>query len=122
MMFGQDDFEKKIELLSGGEKARVRLAQLLVEKPNVLVFDEPTNHLDITSCEALESALSGFEGTILCVSHDRYFLDEVVERLWVITPPGMRDFDGNYSAWVEKVKEEESRAKQEAAGAKGKRR
>jgi ATP-binding cassette, subfamily F, member 3 len=125
MLFGNDDVEKRIELLSGGEKARVRLAQLLVDKPNVLVLDEPTNHLDITSREALESALSGFDGTILCVSHDRYFLDQVVERLWVLTPPTMADFDGNYSQWVEKLKELEKRAKEEAAGAaggKGKRR
>ncbi|MDB5291422.1 MAG: transporter related, partial [Phycisphaerales bacterium] len=124
MLFGNDDVEKRIELLSGGEKARVRIAQLLVDKPNVLVLDEPTNHLDITSREALESALSGFDGTILCVSHDRYFLDQVVERLWVLTPPTMTDFDGNYSEWVEKLKELEKRAKEEAAAssAKGKRR
>jgi ATP-binding cassette subfamily F protein 3 len=84
MLFRNDDMEKTIDLLSGGEKARVRLAQLLVDRPNVLVLDEPTNHLDIASREALEAALAGFEGTILCVSHDRYFLDHVVERLWVI--------------------------------------
>jgi ATP-binding cassette subfamily F protein 3 len=123
MLFNNDDMEKHIELLSGGEKARVRLAQLLVEKPNVLVFDEPTNHLDIASREALETALGGFEGTLLCVSHDRYFLDKAVERLWVLTPPEIVDFDGNYSAWVEKQKANEARAKQETAPAgKGKRR
>jgi ATP-binding cassette subfamily F protein 3 len=99
-------------MLSGGEKARVRIAQLLVDKPNVLVLDEPTNHLDIASREALEAALGGFEGTILCVSHDRYFLDRAVERLWVLTPPGVRDFDGNYSAWVEKLAAGEKRAKE----------
>jgi ATP-binding cassette subfamily F protein 3 len=123
MLFGNDDIEKHIEMLSGGEKARVRLAQLLVDKPNVLVLDEPTNHLDIASREALEAALSDFEGTIVCVSHDRYFLDQVVERLWVLNPPGMTDFDGNYSAWVEKLKSNEKRAKAEAATAgKGKKR
>ena len=74
MLFGNDDLPKTIELLSGGEKARVRLAQLLLDKPNVLVLDEPTNHLDIASREALEAALGQFDGTILCVSHDRYFL------------------------------------------------
>ena len=99
----------------------MRLAQLLVDKPNVLVLDEPTNHLDIASREALEAALSQFEGTILCVSHDRYFLDQVVERLWVLTPPTLTDFEGNYSAWVEKQKADEKRAKEEAATAsKGK--
>jgi ATP-binding cassette subfamily F protein 3 len=81
----------------------VRLAQLLLDAPNVLVLDEPTNHLDIASCEALESALTGFEGTVLCVSHDRYFLDRTIKRLWVLEPPTMRDFAGNYSKWHEKV-------------------
>jgi ATP-binding cassette subfamily F protein 3 len=116
MLFRNDDLEKHIDLLSGGEKARVRLAQLLVDRPNVLVLDEPTNHLDIASREALESALSAFEGTILCVSHDRYFLDQVATRLWVLTPPGMVDFDGNYSDWTEKQKADDKRAKQEATG------
>jgi ATP-binding cassette subfamily F protein 3 len=119
MLFGNDDMPKTIEMLSGGEKARVRLAQLLVDKPNVLVLDEPTNHLDIASREALEGALAGFEGTILCVSHDRYFLDHAIERLWVLNPPGVDDFDGNYSAWVEKQKADEKRAKEQASG-KGK--
>ena len=119
MLFGNDDLEKHIELLSGGEKARVRLAQLLVDKPNVLVLDEPTNHLDINSREALEAALGQFDGTILCVSHDRYFLDHAVERLWVLTPPTMTDFDGNYSAWVEKQKSDEKRAKETAAATSG---
>jgi ATP-binding cassette subfamily F protein 3 len=122
MLFGNDDIEKHIELLSGGEKARVRLAQLLVDKPNVLILDEPTNHLDIASREALEAALGQFDGTIVCVSHDRYFLDQVVERLWILTPPTMRDFDGNYSAWVDKQKADAKRAKEEAAVASKSRR
>ena len=79
MLFRGDDVHKPIGLLSGGERARVRLAQLLLDKPNVLVLDEPTNHLDIASREALEGALRQFPGTILCVSHDRYFLDQVAE-------------------------------------------
>jgi ATP-binding cassette subfamily F protein 3 len=103
MLFRNDDLPKTIDLLSGGEKARVRIAQLLIDRPNVLVLDEPTNHLDIQSREALESALAEFDGTILCVSHDRYFLDHTVERLWVVTPSGaVTDFDGNYTAWSEK--------------------
>jgi ATP-binding cassette subfamily F protein 3 len=122
MLFRNDDLPKHIDMLSGGEKARVRLAQLLVDRPNVLVLDEPTNHLDIASREALERALGEFDGTILTVSHDRYFLDRTAERLWIITPPALADFDGNYSQWVEKQKELEKRAKQEAASsAKGKR-
>jgi len=120
MLFNNDDLPKTIEMLSGGEQSRVRLAQLLVDKPNVLVLDEPTNHLDIASREALEGALGGFEGTILCVSHDRYFLDHAVERLWVVNPPGITDFDGNYSAWVAKQAAEQKRAKQApAAKARG---
>ncbi|CAA9436100.1 MAG: Energy-dependent translational throttle protein EttA [uncultured Phycisphaerae bacterium] len=120
MLFRNDDLPKTIDLLSGGEKARVRLAQLLIDRPNVLVLDEPTNHLDIASREALEAALGEFEGTILCVSHDRYFLDQSVERLWVLTPPGVTDFGGNYSAWVEKQRSDEKRAKETAAsGSKG---
>ena len=104
MLFSSDDMLKHVEVLSGGEKARVRIAQLLMDKPNVLVLDEPTNHLDIPSREALESALSHFDGTILCVSHDRYFLDKTVERLWVLDPKGIIDFDGDYTEWHDKQK------------------
>ncbi len=102
MLFRGDDVLKTIGLLSGGERARVRLAQLLLDKPNVLLLDEPTNHLDIASCEALEGALGSFPGTILCVSHDRYFLDQVVHRLLILQPPEMVDFKANYSAWIGK--------------------
>ena len=120
MLFSSDDTLKHIEVLSGGEKARVRIAQLLMDKPNVLVLDEPTNHLDIASREALESALAGFEGTILCVSHDRYFLNQVVERLWIIQPDGVVDFDGNYSDWQEKQKAILKRQKEDATPTKSK--
>jgi ATP-binding cassette subfamily F protein 3 len=105
MLFQGDDVYKPIRLLSGGERARVRLAQLLLDKPNVLVLDEPTNHLDIASCEGLETALGVFEGTVFCVSHDRYFLDHVTSRLLVLHPPGMTDFEGTYSQWIAKQKE-----------------
>jgi len=121
MLFRGDDANKKIAMLSGGERARVRLAQLLLDKPNVLVLDEPTNHLDIASREALENAMAGFEGTILCVSHDRYFLDKVVKRMFVVTPPNLEQFDGNYSAWQAKQKAlaEEATARAERAKASG---
>src|SRR3954451_1330663 len=99
MLFRGDDANKKIGMLSGGERARVRLAQLLLDKPNVLVLDEPTNHLDIASREELEGAMSSFEGTMICVSHDRYFLDKVVKRMFIVTPPNLEQFDGNYSEW-----------------------
>jgi ATP-binding cassette subfamily F protein 3 len=110
MLFRNEDVNKKIGMLSGGERARVRLAQLLLDKPNVLVLDEPTNHLDIASREALEGAMSTFEGTMICVSHDRYFLDKVVNRLFVVKPPDIEKFDGNYTTWHEKVKAEEAAA------------
>jgi len=102
MLFCGDDVHKPMGVLSGGERARVALAELLLDKPNVLLLDEPTNHLDIASCEALETALRGFEGTILCVSHDRYFLDKIIQRMLVLQPPKMIDFAGGYRAWLEK--------------------
>lgn len=113
-----DQADKPIGVLSGGEKARVRLAQLLLDKPNVLVMDEPTNHLDIAACEALERTLAEFPGTLLCVSHDRYFLDKIVTRLLVLQPPAVVDFDGNYSAWHQRCLDQEAAAAREAAAAK----
>ncbi len=106
MLFRGEDVNKPVRLLSGGERARVRISQLLLDKPNVLVLDEPTNHLDIPSREALEGALAGFEGTLLCVSHDRYFLEKIVGRLLVLSPPNIVDFSGRYSHWVQRQAEE----------------
>jgi len=103
MLFRGEDVNKRVGLLSGGERARLRLAQLLLDRPNVLLLDEPTNHLDISSREALESALATFDGTIFCVSHDRYFLDKVVRRLLVLRPPEVIDFAGAYSEWAAKA-------------------
>ena len=109
MLFRGEDVHKPVGLLSGGERARLRLSELLLDRPNVLLLDEPTNHLDIPSREALESALSGFEGTILCVSHDRYFLDKVARRLLVLRPPRVIDFGGAYSEWVGRQAQEAER-------------
>jgi ATP-binding cassette subfamily F protein 3 len=100
MLFRGDDIDKRIHNLSGGERARVAIAQILIDKPNVLIMDEPTNHLDINSCEALERALTDFPGTVICVSHDRYFLDKVAQRLLILEPPDVVSFDGNYTAWT----------------------
>ena len=122
MLFRGDDIYKPVGLLSGGERARVRLAQLLLDKPNVLLLDEPTNHLDIASREALENTLGQFAGTILCVSHDRYFLDRVVQRMLILQPPKMVSFDGNYSAWAKKVEADAARASDAAATAKSRKR
>jgi ATP-binding cassette subfamily F protein 3 len=99
MLFRGDDIDKPVGLLSGGERARLRLAELLLDRPNVLLLDEPTNHLDIPSCEALEGALRDYPGTVFCVSHDRYFLDKFAQRLFVLEPPELRDFAGNYTEW-----------------------
>ncbi|HEX8912076.1 MAG TPA: ABC-F family ATP-binding cassette domain-containing protein [Humisphaera sp.] len=121
LMFSGEDALKKVAVLSGGERARVRLAQLLLDKPNVLVLDEPTNHLDIASCDALEDTLREFPGTILCVSHDRYFLDRVASRLFVIDPPAVDDFDGGYSEWARRHAQrqaDEVRRTREAAARK----
>ncbi len=100
LLLGGTAADKYISMLSGGERARVRLAELLLDRPNVLLLDEPTNHLDIASREALEQTLAQFSGTILCVSHDRYFLDKTVGRLLVLDPPAVMDFSGNYSKWT----------------------
>jgi len=103
MLFRGPDIDKPIHMLSGGERARVAIAELLLDKPNVLVMDEPTNHLDIPSCEALEQALNDFPGTIICVSHDRYFLDKVAKRLLVVQPPDVISFEGNFTAWSQRA-------------------
>ncbi len=111
MLFRGEAIDKPISLLSGGERARVALAQLLLDQPNVLLLDEPTNHLDIPSAEAVEQAMRDFPGTILCVSHDRYFLDRVVSRLLVLQPPKIVDFSGNYTAWAKRQAELAAQAK-----------
>lgn len=88
--------------LSGGEKSRVALAKLVREGANFLILDEPTNHLDIESREVFEAALQSFEGTVLLVSHDRYFLDQVVDHVIEMTATGARVWEGGYSHYVRK--------------------
>jgi len=87
-LFDYDDTQKLVSDLSGGERARLTLAKLILSKVNLLILDEPTNHFDIASREALENALSAFEGTIVCVSHDRYFIEKLATRIIEILPPG----------------------------------
>ena len=101
--FSGDDADKKISVLSGGEKSRVVLASILAQPVNFLVFDEPTNHLDIASREVLLSALQDFEGTVMIVSHDRYFLKHLVNRVFEIDNGSMRTFEGGYDYYLEKT-------------------
>jgi len=96
LFFGDDVF-RPLHSFSGGERSRLALARLIIRRPNVLLLDEPTNHLDIASREVLEEALRGFAGTVLAVSHDRYFLDRICRRLVVFEGGGVRVFEGTYS-------------------------
>ena len=100
--FSGDDVYKKVKILSGGEKARVSLAKMLLSPANFLIMDEPTNHLDMYAKEALEEALSDYEGTLLLIAHDRYFLDKLVSRVVEIRDHHMRSFEGNYSDYLTK--------------------
>ena len=97
LFFGEDVF-KKVGDLSGGEKGRLALAKLIYSQKNVLILDEPTNHLDIPSREALETALEEYEGTIITVSHDRFFLDKIATQILAFEPGGrIENFNGNYT-------------------------
>lgn len=119
-LFTGEDVFKKISSLSGGEKARVSLAKLMLEKANVLILDEPTNHLDLYSKEVLESALIDYEGTLLFISHDRYFLNKMAERILELSPDGITEYLGNYDDYLEKKAELlEYEADQAALSAKG---
>jgi ATP-binding cassette subfamily F protein 3 len=100
--FSGDDVFKKIKVLSGGEKARVSLAKILLSPVNFLIMDEPTNHLDLASIEALEQALTHYEGTLLLISHDRYFLDKIVGRIIELKEGWLTEYMGNYSDYLAK--------------------
>jgi ATP-binding cassette subfamily F protein 3 len=100
-LFSGDDVEKKIKVLSGGEKARVALAKTIAGKANFLLLDEPTNHLDIHSCELLAEALNKYEGSYILVSHDRYFISKTANKIWEIENGRIKEFKGTYDEWVE---------------------
>lgn len=106
-LFTQDEVLKQVNSLSGGEKARIQLAKLMLEENNLLILDEPTNHLDIDSKEVLEKALENFPGTIIVVSHDRYFIDKIATRVMEIEPHKIMMVDGDYSYFLHKKKEAE---------------
>lgn len=100
-LFSGDDADKKIKVLSGGEKARVALAKTMVSKANFLMLDEPTNHLDMHSCDLLIDALKKYEGSLILVSHDRYFISKTANKIWEIVDHRVKEFKGGYEEWVE---------------------
>jgi len=101
-LFSGDDIDKRIKVLSGGEKARIALAKTIVSKANFLLLDEPTNHLDMHSCDLLIEALNKYEGSFLLVSHDRYFISKTANKIWEIDEHRrIREFKGGYEEYVE---------------------
>jgi ATP-binding cassette, subfamily F, member 3 len=100
-LFSGDDVDKKIRVLSGGEKARVALAKTIISKANFLMLDEPTNHLDMHSVDLLADALDKYEGTLILVSHDRYFISKTANKIWEIVDGEIVEFKGGYTEWVE---------------------
>ena len=115
-LFDAEDITRQVSTLSGGERARLTLAKLILKKVNLLVMDEPTNHLDIGSCEALESALLAFDGTIVAVSHDRYFINKIATRIIELDKTrdnGMRDYllvsdDNAFEEYMQRRQAQES--------------
>ena len=103
VLFTRDDVEKKLSALSGGEAARLVFARLAVEQPNVLVLDEPTNHLDLEAIEALIEGLKTYDGTLIFVSHDRWFVSQLATRIVEIKPDGIADFEGTYDEYLDRL-------------------
>ena len=119
-LFQGDEVFKSVSMLSGGEKARLTLLMLFLDRPNFLILDEPTNHLDIMTREVMEKALLAFGGTILFVSHDRYFLDKVATRILELENGALTEYLGNYSYYKEKKKNMEEYERDKAAELSGK--
>lgn len=111
--FSKADWTASLSKLSGGQKTRALLARLLLEQPDLLILDEPTNHLDVQAVEWLEGTLRLWPGALLIVSHDRYFLDRVVNRVWEMSRNGIEDYRGNYSAYVQQRQERWTRRQTE---------
>jgi ATP-binding cassette subfamily F protein 3 len=104
--FDSADYHRPIRLLSGGQRTRALLARILLANPHLLILDEPTNHLDVSAVEWLEGYLASWEGSVLLVSHDRYFLDKVVNHIWELSPNGLEVYRGNYSAYLQQRQEQ----------------
>ena len=100
-LFRGDDVFKKVSVLSGGERAKIALLKIMLSKPNFLILDEPTNHLDINSREVLEEALLNYDGTLLVVSHDRYFINKLSNKIIYLTHDSAVSIDGNYDTYLE---------------------
>ena len=108
MGFAQDTWQKNIAVLSGGELTRLRLAKLLLEKPDVLILDEPTNHLDIDSREWIEEAVEAYDGTLLFVSHDRYFINRFATRIWELADGTITDYPCGFAQYRQMKAQEEA--------------
>ncbi|KEI74419.1 ABC transporter ATP-binding protein [Clostridium botulinum] len=106
LSFEEEDFNKQINILSGGQKTRVALCKLLLQSPDILLLDEPTNHLDLTAINWLEEYLKTYKGTVLIISHDRYFLDEITNQTFELISGHMNCYNGNYSKFIELRKKE----------------
>jgi ABC transporter related len=106
MGFSEEDFDKDISYLSGGQKARVELAYLLLEKPDLILLDEPTNHLDINAIRFLENFIKNYNGSVIVISHDRYFLDNTVNRMFLLENGGLTTYEGDYTYYVKKRKKD----------------
>ena len=112
-LFKGEDVFKLVGTLSGGERARVLLLKLMLSKANFLLLDEPTNHLDIGSCEALENALSGYDGTLFVVSHDRYLINKLADKVYVLRKEGAKLYLGNYDSYLEQREKEQAAAQEQ---------
>lgn len=117
-LFSGDDVFKRIKVLSGGEKARVALAKVIAAKGNFLLLDEPTNHLDMQSVEMLIEALNKYKGTLIIVSHDRYFISKTANKIWNIEDGKINEFNGNYDEWDTWHKDKLKREQQQGSAAK----
>lgn len=115
LLFKNDDVFKPLATLSGGERAKVLLTELMLSRANFLLLDEPTNHLDINSCEALQKALDEYEGTLLIVSHDRYLINHLADKILYLTPDGLQVYEGNYESFLDKFRPFEQSAQKSSA-------
>jgi len=104
-LFRGDDIFKKVSSLSGGETARIQLLKLMLGQDNLLLLDEPTNHLDISSREQLEDALCDYDGTLLIVTHDRYFINRIADKILILTQDGIETFSGDWDDYLKELTE-----------------